>query len=74
MLVHGLGEEARNVALTNEPGKCSDVDKGKIVRARNSKHFNYRIMKKKNKKLRIFNKFLIDQFRFGVRRDSCGVF
>jgi hypothetical protein len=30
VLIHGLGEEARSVAVTNEPGKCSDVDKGKI--------------------------------------------
>ena len=28
VLIHGLGEEAREVALTKEPGKTSDVDKG----------------------------------------------
>ena len=28
VLIHGLGEEAREVALTKEPGKISDVDKG----------------------------------------------
>ena len=29
VLIHGLSEEALDVAVSNEPGKCSDVDKGK---------------------------------------------
>ena len=28
VLIHGLGEEAREVALAKEAGKTSDVDKG----------------------------------------------
>merc|ERR1711899_512678 len=30
VLIHGLSEEALDVAVTNEPGKCSDVDKGSV--------------------------------------------
>ena len=29
VLIHGLSEEALDVAVSNEPGKCSDGDKGK---------------------------------------------